>query len=134
MREGVSPLAFAAFAESVALRARTLDVLEALQALKDTDWQVRTAAAVALEEMGPRAAKAVPVLIQTLEQDKREEVRRAAAEALGSIRPATVDATSALTRAVEDPSAYVRWAAARALSAITERRESRYPRPICVSG
>ena len=122
MREEVSPLASATLADNAALYAHILDVSEALQALKDNDWQVRTAAAMALEEIGPRAAVAVPDLIQTLEKDKREDVRRAAAEALGSIKPTAMEAISALTRALEDQSAYVRWAAAKALSAITGRR------------
>jgi HEAT repeat protein len=77
---------------------------------------------MAIEEIGPRAAVAVPDLIQTLEKDKREDVRRAAAEALESIRPAAIEAVSALTGALEDQSAYVRWAAAKALSAITEQK------------
>lgn len=122
MREEVSPLVSATCADNAALYAYILDVSEALQALKDNDWQVRTAAAMALEEIGPRAAVAVPDLIQTLDKDKREDVRRAAAEALGSIKPTTIEAISALTRATEDQNAYVRWAAAKALSAITERR------------
>jgi HEAT repeat protein len=90
--------------------------------LQDTDWQVRTAAAMALEEIGPKAIAAVPALIHTLEQDKREDVRRAAAEALGSIGPRAIEAASALSRALEDQSAYVRWAAAKALRAVTGRR------------
>jgi HEAT repeat protein len=122
MREEISPLASATLADNVALYARILDVSEVVQALRDNDWQVRTAAAMALEEIGPRAAVAVPDLIQTLEKDKREDVRRAAAEALGSIKPTAIEAISALTRALEDQSAYVRWAAAKALSAVTERR------------
>ena len=122
MREEVSPLASAPLVENAALYTYNLDVSEALQALRDDDWQVRTAAAMALGEIGPRAAVAVPDLIQTLEKDKREDVRRAAAEALGSIKPTAIEAISVLTQALEDQSAYVRWAAAKALSAITERR------------
>ena len=122
MREEVSPLASVTLADNVALYAHILDVSEALQALRDNDWQVRTAAAMALEEIGPQAAGAVPDLIQALEKDRREDVRRAAAEALESIKPTAIEAISALTRALEDQSAYVRWAAAKALSAITERR------------
>jgi HEAT repeat protein len=121
MRE-VSPLAFVTLADSLALHAHIPDVSEALQALRDSDWQVRTAAATVLEEIGPRAAVAVPDLVQTLEKDKREDVRRAAAEALGSIKPMAIEAISALSRALEDQSAYVRWAAAKALDAITEWR------------
>jgi HEAT repeat protein len=122
MREEMSPLASTICIDNAALYTYILDVSDALQALRDDDWQVRTAAAMALEEIGPRAAVAVPDLVQTLEKDQRAEVRRAAAEALGSIKPTTIEAISALTRATEDQSAYVRWAAAKALSAITERR------------
>jgi HEAT repeat protein len=122
MREDVSPLASATLAGNAALYVHILDVSEALQALRDNDWQVRMAAAMALEEIGPRATEAVPVLIQTLEKDKKEDVRRAAAEALGSIKPTAIEVISVLTRALEDQCAYVRWAAAKALGAITERR------------
>jgi HEAT repeat protein len=117
----VSPLASATLAGNAALHAYNPDVSEALQALRDADWQVRTAAAMALEEIGARAAAAIPVLIQTLEEDRREDVREAAAEALGSIKPKATEAISALTKALDDPSPYVRWAVARALNAITER-------------
>jgi HEAT repeat protein len=122
MREEISPLISATRADNAALYTHILDISEALQALRDNDWQVRTAAAMALEEIGPRAAVAVPDLIRTLEKDGREEVRRAAAEALGSIKPTTLEAISALTRALEGQSSYVRWAAAKALSAINGRR------------
>ena len=122
MREETLSLASATLAEDVILCKHILDVSEALQALRDNDWQVRMAAAMALEEIGPRAAVAVPDLIQTLERDRREEVRRAAAEALGSIKPTALEAISVLTRALDDQSAYVRWAAAKALNAITERK------------
>lgn len=122
MREELSPFISATRADNAALYTHILDISEALQALRDDDWQVRTAAAMALEEIGPRAAVAVPDLIRTLEKDRREDVRRAAAEALGSIKPTTLEAISALTRALEDQSSYVRWAATRALRAIAGRR------------
>lgn len=97
------------------------DVLEALQALHDDDWEVRAAAAVELETIGEEAAKAVPALIQVLESDTTEEVRRAAAEALGSIGPAAKKAIPVLTHALCDANVYMRWAATKALKAITDR-------------
>jgi HEAT repeat protein len=121
MREDLSPLISTNLAGNAALRAYNLDVSEALEALRDDDWQVRVAAAVALEGIGPRAALAAPALIQTLEKDEREDVRRAAAEALGSIGPVTTEAISALVHALDDNSDYVRWAAAKALDAFTRQ-------------
>jgi HEAT repeat protein len=122
MRENRPPHTSTSFVDNAVVYTYNPAVSEALQALRDNDWQVRTAAAMALEEIGPRAIAAIPALIQTLEQDKREDVRRAAAEALGSIGPRAIEAVSALSRALEDQSAYVRWAAAKALRAITGRR------------
>jgi hypothetical protein len=94
MREGLSPLISANLACNAALYAYNLDVSEAL---------------------------AAPALIQTLEKDEREDVRRAAAEALGSIGPVTTEAISALVHALDDNSDYVRWAAAKALDAFTRQ-------------
>jgi HEAT repeat protein len=122
MREDRLPFTSTSLVDGVALYAYNPAVSEAIQALRDADWQVRTAAAMALEEIGPGAIAAVPTLIQTLEHDRREDVRRAAAEALGTIKPTAGEAITALTKALKDPSAYVRWAAARAMNAVTERR------------
>jgi HEAT repeat protein len=124
MREELSPPTFATQAKSAVFHARNPQVAEALQALKDKDWQVRMAAAVALEEIGPRAARAIPALIQTLERDEREDVRRAAAEALGSVDLTTMKALSALVRALDDKSNCVRWAAARTLDSFTRQSVS----------
>ena len=100
---------------------RNTDVLLALQALRDDDWEVRAAAAVELETIGEEAAKAVPALIQVLESDTAEEVRRAAAEALGSIGPAAKTAIPVLAHALSHENVYMRWAATKALRAITNR-------------
>ena len=121
MREKLSPPISATQVNNAVFCAHNPKVAEALQALKDKDWQVRMAAAMALEEIGPRAALAVPDLIQTLERDKREDVRRAAAEALGGVGLATREAISALVRALDDKSDYVRWAAARTLDSFTRQ-------------
>jgi HEAT repeat protein len=112
----VGPLASAA-----PLCAYGGDVLQALQALRDDDWEVRAAAAVELESIGAGAARAVPALIRVLESDKTEEVRRAAAEALGSIGPAAKEAIPVLARMLSDDDVYMRWAATKALKAITAR-------------
>lgn len=109
------------FVDSAPLYACNADVLEALQALRDDDWEVRAAAAVELETIGEGAAKAVPALVQVLESDKTEEVRRAAAEALGSIGPAAKEAIPVLAHTLSDGNVYIRWAATKALRAITDR-------------
>ena len=85
------------------------------------DWEVRAAAAMELETIGTKAAKAVPALIQVLESDKTEEVRRAAAEALGSIGPAAEEAIPILARVLTDENVYMRWAATKALKAISDQ-------------
>jgi hypothetical protein len=119
MREEISLPVSAAYIKNTAFYAYHPEVAEALQALKDEDWQVRMAAATALEGIGPRARLAVPSLIQALEEDEREDVRQAAAEALGGVGLATSEAISALVSALDDRSDYVRWAAAKALDAFT---------------
>jgi HEAT repeat protein len=124
MREEMAQLISAPPVNNAVFHTHNPKVVEALQALKDEDWQVRMAAALALEEIGPRAAPAIPALIQTLERDEREDVRRAAAEALGSVDLATMKALSALVRALGDKSNYVRWAAARTLDSFTRQSVS----------
>ena len=121
MREELSLPTSAAYINNAAFYAHNPEVAEALQALKDEDWQVRMAAAVAIEGIGPRAKLAVPTLIQTLERDEKADVREAAAEALGSVGQATTEAISALVGALDDKSDYVRWAAAKALDAFTRQ-------------
>jgi HEAT repeat protein len=127
MREEISLPVSAAYIKNAAFYAYSPEVAEALQALKDEDWQVRMAAATVLEGIGPRARLAVPTLIQTLEEDEREDVRQAAAEALGGVGLATTEAISALVRALDDRSDYVRWAAAKALDAFTRQGVSGGP-------
>ncbi|MFL7791955.1 MAG: HEAT repeat domain-containing protein [Anaerolineae bacterium] len=121
MREELSLPTTAAYINNTAFYAYNPEVAEALQALKDEDWQVRVAAAVAIEGIGPRAKLAVPTLIQTLERDEKADVREAAAEALGSVGQATKETISALVGALDDKSDYVRWAAAKALDAFTRQ-------------
>jgi HEAT repeat protein len=125
MREEFSLPTSTAYIKNIAFYAYNPEVAEALQALKDEDWQVRMAAATAIEGIGPRASLAIPSLIQTLEEDEREDVRQAAAVALGGVGLATKEAISALVRALDDRSDYVRWAAAKALDAFTRQSVSR---------
>lgn len=121
MREEIPLPISAAYIKNMAFHAYNPEVAEALQALKDEDWQVRVAAATVLEGIGPKARLAVPCLIQTLEEDERADVRQAAAEALGGVGLATPEAISALVHALDDRSDYVRWAAAKALDAFTRQ-------------
>jgi HEAT repeat protein len=81
-----------------------------IQALGDSDWDVRAAAAWALGKLGdPRA---VPALIQAL-RDRSENVRFAAAWALGDL--GDPQAVPALIKALGDGWDAVRFAAAWAL-------------------
>jgi HEAT repeat protein len=54
-------------------------------ALKNSDWSVRTNAAVVLAQLGPQATSAQTVLIETL-KDPESRVRSSAAAALDRIR------------------------------------------------
>lgn len=121
MREELSFPTSTAYINNTAFHAYNPEVAEALQALKDEDWQVRMAAAMAIEGIGARARLAIPTLIQTLERDEKADVRKAAAEALGSVGLATTEAISALVCALDDTSDYVRWAAAKALDVFTRQ-------------
>ena len=68
------------------------------EALGDADVSVRVSAAMALDNMGPLAAPAVPALIRAL-RDPDAKVRPWAARALGSIGPAAEAAVPALQKA-----------------------------------
>src|SRR5262245_60263931 len=61
-------------------------VRELIDALKDSDKDVRKAAATALGKVDPNVEMAVPPLIDAL-KDKAGPVRQAAASALGQIGP-----------------------------------------------
>ena len=84
-----------------------------IQALGDSDWAVRRAAAEALGDLGD--SQAVPPLIQAL-GDSGWDVRRAAAEALGAV--GDPQAIPALIKALGNDGGAVRSAAAEALGAI----------------
>ncbi|MFZ5832040.1 MAG: HEAT repeat domain-containing protein [Planctomycetota bacterium] len=84
---------------------------------------------VAVGEVGPRAAWAVPVLSQLL-KDQRAGIRRVAAEALGRIGPAAAPALPLLEAAATDPSDDVRLAAETAKTQIAGQapEDARLPR------
>ena len=52
--------------------------------LKDKDWQVRQAAALALGRIGPEAKTVIPSLMEVL-HDEYRDVRRAASKAIDKI-------------------------------------------------
>jgi HEAT repeat protein len=73
-------------------------VVPLAEALADPEVSVRVSAAMALDNMGPAAAAAVPALIKAL-RDPDAKVRPWAARALGSIGPAAEAAVPALQKA-----------------------------------
>lgn len=75
-------------------------------------------AGVALVRIGPAAGEAIPILVATLE-DEREEVRRFAAASLGSIGASASCAVPALADHLWDSEPWVRTAAAGAIEAIS---------------
>lgn len=75
-------------------------------------------ACLALGEIGPDAAPAVPAVMQVLAKDPRAEVRREAAMTLGAIGPAAASAVPVLTRSLEDREYGVRMGAVFALGRI----------------
>lgn len=79
-------------------RAGSQAVAPLAAALEDADATVRINAAMALENIGPLAAPAVPALIKAL-RDPDAKVRPWAARALGSIGPAAEAAVPALQKA-----------------------------------
>jgi vesicle coat complex subunit len=99
---------------------KELAVEPLIMALKDKEWDVRTMAAYALGNIGPKAEKAVPALIETL-KDKEQQVRDNAAWALGKIGPKAEKAVPALIEALKDKNEYVRKAAKEALEKIQKK-------------
>jgi HEAT repeat protein len=71
--------------------------------LEAPETELRLAAAMALDNMGPAAVDAVPALIKAL-RDPEGEVRQWSAKALGHIGPGAAAAVPALSRAARsDP-------------------------------
>jgi HEAT repeat protein len=84
-----------------------------LAALTDRDARVRVAAASALAELPTRTGVAVPALLKALQADPNEDVRAAAAFAVGRIasegtdvRSPRVDVIAALAKAAQDDKPY----------------------------
>jgi HEAT repeat protein len=101
-----------------------------IEALSDEDEEsmVRERAAWLLGKLGPRAAKAVPALIEALSDDNYY-LRLCAAEALAEIGPKAAPAVSVLTEMLtaSDDGHDARWLAATALAAIGSAAEPAIP-------
>ncbi len=83
--------------EDVSSRVQAL-----IEALKDTESYVRSAATEALAAIGPEAKAAVPALIEAL-KDPESDVRSGATQALGQIGPEAKGAVPALIEALKGP-------------------------------
>jgi HEAT repeat protein len=90
-------------------------------ALKDKAPCVRLNAATSLVALGPGAKAAMKDLMVVLLKDERREIRKCAAEALGNIGPAALDALPALEDAETDRDADVRIAARAAMKKIAKK-------------
>ena len=86
---------------------------EALKHEKTAYW-----ACLAMNELGPKAAEATPILADVLRTNPRAEVRREAALAIGSIGAAAAPAVPALIEALGDKEPSVATGAAFALGLI----------------
>lgn len=94
--------------------------------LRDPSGLVRTRAALALSELGPRAREAEPALAAAL-RDPDPEVRAASVAALGAIEPERRASIEALARALTDEDWFVRFGAAQALGSLGPRSAAAAP-------
>lgn len=84
--------------------------------LDDPDPDLALAAATTLQQLGPLAQAAVPDLAETVQTSRAAELRQAALRAIEAIGPpAATGALPTLARALRDPDARVRVAAAETL-------------------
>jgi hypothetical protein len=90
---------------------------EVVAALNDPDLEVRSAAAWALSQVGPKGPSAVPTLARAL-TDSNVQVRLLAAIALKGMGRAAAKSLPALIEALQDRSDYVRARAADAIGAM----------------
>lgn len=99
-----------------------MDPVESLvNDLADPDIEVRNHAALALHDLGPAAAPAVPALVASLSDDD-VSVRGAAAMALGAVGAAAKEAVETLLRvSAHDPCHFMRAEALNALAVIAPR-------------
>jgi HEAT repeat protein len=96
----------------------------ALGQLKGPNVTIRRQGLRSLARLGPRAAAAIPALIETL-RDPVREVRREAAETLAAVGP---EAVAPLILALDDRDARVRGGASLALEGLGERAAPAGPR------
>ena len=113
--QGGNPAELSAAHALAALGACAVEAL--VEALRDPDWRVRSAAADVLGNMGHAAAAATPHLSRCL-QDEQMWVRRNAVEALGTIAPSDENAVACLAGVLRDEDERVRRNAALALAKI----------------
>jgi len=97
-----------------------------IEKLEHEDVEVRRSAARALQEMGPGAKEAVPVLVKAL-QDKDELVRTNAGFALGRVGPEAEQAIPNLIETLQDEVMIVRVGAAGGLGGIGPRAKKAIP-------
>jgi hypothetical protein len=98
--------------------AAVMDVVPALcAAAEHSEPRVRRAAVMGLRQAWPRAAEAVPILVELL-KDRQIDIHVEAANALAEIGPAAAQAVPALERLRYDPEPQVSEAAAAALTRI----------------
>jgi HEAT repeat protein len=85
-------------AEGLEVLIQELELPTSLKGLKEKDAPERAKSAQALGQLGPRAAKAVPALIDLLEAEQDNRVCLLAIQALAGIGPASVEAVPTLQR------------------------------------
>lgn len=88
-----------------------------IQALKHSNWVVRTHIAKVLAKLGPQAKDAIPALLENL-QDSHWVIRKQAIEALGEMRDEASSTIPFLEKALEDADSFVRKEAQNALNKI----------------
>jgi hypothetical protein len=93
---------------------------------KDLDTELRWNAARTLGKIRGRAAAAIPVLVESLE-DEAATVREHSAEALGDIGPPAKASVPNLIQVLDDPATRVRRDAARSLGQIGPAAKSAVP-------
>jgi HEAT repeat protein len=110
----------AANKEAVEAAKKAVDAAKEMGAVP-REVAAKQAVVAAKEAVAAAAAKApVPALIKALKDDKDEDVRDRAAEALGAFGDPAESAVPALTEALKDKSAMVRASAAEALGELHE--------------
>lgn len=95
--------------------------------LPNQDPLVRQITIEGLREIGPRAAGALPALIEILERDAQSGMRWLAAASLPAIDPAGSVAVPALVAALRDPDEYVRLGAIESLGGMGPKAKEAIP-------